>query len=85
MGALHRLDFRNLDIAPNSVDLVFSDPPFGVGYQNPYTHEKHEVLIGDGAPFDYGELARHSYTMLKNDRALLLFTGWSTCPTLLSD
>jgi DNA modification methylase len=77
---LHQADFRDLDIEEESADLVFTDPPFGVGYQNPYTKTKHEVLVGDDAPFDYGELAKVSYRLLKPNNALFLFTGWSTYP-----
>jgi site-specific DNA-methyltransferase (adenine-specific) len=77
---LHHLDFRSLAVGSNIADLVLVDPPFGVAYQNPYTHEKHEVLEGDEKPFDYGALAAVAYRLLKMDRAFYAFTGWSTYP-----
>jgi len=77
---LHQLDFRDLPVEASSADIVFVDPPFGVNYQNPYTHNKHEVLEGDEEEFDYSELARISYRLLKMNRAAFFFTGWSTYP-----
>lgn len=77
---IHHTDFRDLEAEDASADLVFIDPPYGVSYQNPYTHSKHAVLKGDETLFDYGELARVAYRLLKPNRATLFFTGWSTYP-----
>lgn len=74
---LFRGDYRDLSIDPESVSLVFCDPPYGVGYQNQYTKNKHEVLKGDAEAFDYGELARFSHQILKPNSPILLFTSWS--------
>ena len=31
----------------NSVDLILTDPPYGIGYQNNYTLNKHKKIIND--------------------------------------
>ena len=63
-----------------SVSLVLTDPPFGIGYQNNYTHEMHEVMAGDDDEFDYVDLARQSFRVLRDDCAFFAYTGWSEYP-----
>ncbi|TXH53887.1 MAG: site-specific DNA-methyltransferase [Desulfurellales bacterium] len=66
---------------PNeSVDLIITDPPFGVCYQNPYTSEKKAVLLGDASPFSYSDLGKECFRVLKSGCAAFWFTGWSTYP-----
>lgn len=67
-------------IPDESVDLVLTDPPFGINYQNPYTHKKHNVLVGDEQNFSYTELAQESFRILKLNTAIFCFTGWSEYP-----
>ncbi|HEV8648985.1 MAG TPA: site-specific DNA-methyltransferase [Actinomycetes bacterium] len=75
-------DYRDLlaGLASESVDAVITDPPFGIGYVNHYTHTRHASVIGDDAPFSYAELARHAYRVLKPDTAFLAFTDWQSYP-----
>jgi len=77
---LHQIDYRELEAEAESADLVFCDPPYGVRYQNPYTHTKHEILEGDEDSVDYGEIAQVGYRLLKQNTAIFLFTGWSVYP-----
>jgi site-specific DNA-methyltransferase (adenine-specific) len=63
-----------------SIDVVITDPPFGINYQNTSTAKKHEVLAGDGSNFSYLPLAKEAYRVLKPDTAILCFTGWSEYP-----
>lgn len=61
-----------------SVDLVVSDPPYGVDYQNNYTKQKHDKIANDAGEFSYGDLSKQLYRVLRNNCAIFLFTGWST-------
>lgn len=79
---IHLADYKELllTIQDESVDLLLSDPPYGVNYQNNYTKQKHRKILNDTSNFSYGELAEQAYRVLKPNSALLLFTGWSTYP-----
>lgn len=59
-------------------DLFLCDPPFGINYQNNYTHELHDKLSGDSQLFSYNKWAAEAYRLLKNGTVLLAYTGWST-------
>jgi len=61
-------------------DLFLSDPPFGINYQNNYTHDIHDKLHGDGEQFSYSQWAKEAYRLMKNDAPLFAFTGWSEYP-----
>lgn len=69
----------------DSVDLLLTDPPYGVNYQNPYTSKKHEVLDGDSDDFSYEDLASEAYRVLKLNSAAVAFTGWSVYPAHFVD
>jgi site-specific DNA-methyltransferase (adenine-specific) len=64
-----------------SVGLLLSDPPFGIGYQNNYTHDMHDVMVGDAEKFSYQTLAEESFRVLRDNSAILVYTGWSEYPT----
>lgn len=76
---IHCCDYLELfrEIPDNTVSLVLTDPPFGVEYQNNYTHEMHEVLAGDVNSFSYSDLGRQSWRVLKDNTAIFAYTGWS--------
>ena len=59
------------------VALVLTDPPFGVNYQNNYTHSKHKKIHGDDAVVSYEKWGRLAFRLLRNNAALFAFTGWS--------
>jgi len=63
-----------------SIDLVVTDPPFGINYQNNYTSNKHAKIEGDESFFSYEILARECFRVLKDDTAIFCFTGWSEYP-----
>lgn len=67
-------------IEDSSVDLILTDPPFGINYQNNYTHKKHKKIVGDESFFSYQLLAKESYRILKPNTACFIFTGWSEYP-----
>ena len=62
------------------VNLCLTDPPFGINYQNNYTHQLHDKISGDCGTSSYSEWAKHIYSMMKNNTAMFAFTGWSEYP-----
>lgn len=76
------MDYKELlaKIPDNSVALVVSDPPYGINYNNPYTHKMHDKIENDAVHFDYTEFAKESYRILKPDSAFFVFTCWSEYP-----
>jgi len=82
INKVHNLDYLELlsQIPDNSVDLVLSDPPYGINYRNNYSHVRHGKIIGDSSHFSYELLAKEAYRVLKPDTALFLFTCWSEYP-----
>lgn len=73
------LDFLR-DIPDESVDLILTDPPFGVSYQNNYTGKKFDMIAGDEQEFSYLPLALEAMRVLKDGSAFFVYTGWSTYP-----
>lgn len=80
--SIHCCDYLDLlkQIPSNSVDLVLTDPSFGINYVNNYTHNKHSVLKGDESKFSYLELGKEAFRILKDNTAIFAFTGWSEYP-----
>lgn len=67
-------------LTKNSVDCIITDPPYGINYQNNYTHNVKNKLIGDIEEFSYTKLAKESWRLLKENTAIFAYTGWSTYP-----
>ena len=67
-----------------SIDLVLTDPPFGVNYQSMYRTSEHsrqkEKIVNDDRDFGYAELANEAWRLLKPGSAFFAFTGWSRYP-----
>lgn len=67
-------------ISDESVHVVITDPPYGINYQNHYTHKKHKKINNDTEPFSYDLLGQEAFRILMNNSALFAFTGWSVYP-----
>lgn len=82
INQVQQCDYLDLlsKIESESVDVVISDPPYGINYQNNYTSKIHDKIEGDSSFFSYEELAKECYRVLKPNSALFLFTGWSEYP-----
>lgn len=68
-----------------SVDCVLTDPPFGIDYQNNYTHDPHHKLAGDSGPFSYKPFAEQCFRLQKDGTAFFGYTGWSEYPSHFGD
>ncbi len=66
-------------IPDETVDLVLTDPPYGISYQNQFTNHRHAVLKGDsGIPYE--EFAKECYRILKGDTHAYFFTRFDCYP-----
>ncbi len=65
-----------------SVDLILTDPPYGVNHQNRFTTTRppQAVLAGDDGSVDYEVLASLIKAKLRPDGAYIVFTGWARYP-----
>lgn len=63
----------------NSVNLIFTDPPYGINYQNNYTLKQHEKIVGDDG-IDYQKFSDESYRILKDNSCGYVFTRFDTYP-----
>lgn len=80
---VRKCDYLELlqEIPDASVDLVLTDPPFGIGYQiHNITKTKHRTIQNDNIAFSYESLAKEANRILKPTGAFLSFTGWSVYP-----
>lgn len=83
INQIHHMDYLDLltSLPDNSVDLVLTDPPYGMAYVNNNTKNKHKMLAGDGDEFPYDKLAQEAFRILKDDTAIYAFTHWSRFPS----
>ena len=62
-----------------SVDMILTDPPYGVSYRNGFTRRPYPVLSGDKG-MDYARLAGESYRILKKNAHAYFFTRFDRYP-----
>ena len=76
--------FELLERLPDAAaDLILTDPPYGIGYQNQFTQTPHPEIIGDGieeCDFDYEHMARECYRILKPNSHAYFFTRYDRYP-----
>lgn len=56
-----------------SIDLILTDPPYGIDYQNNYTKERHEKITGDKG-INYKKFASECFRILKSNTHAYFFT-----------
>ena len=66
-------------IPDGSVSLILTDPPYGISYQNCYSHKKHPKLEGDSG-IDYERFASESYRILQENAQAYFFTRFDCYP-----
>lgn len=62
-----------------SVNMVLTDPPYGISYQSNWSEVKTAPIAGDHQ-FNPGILLDEIVRVLKNDSAAFLFTRWDVYP-----
>ncbi|NFF75969.1 DNA-methyltransferase [Clostridium sporogenes] len=70
------------NINEESIDLILTDPPYGVNYQNNYTLHKHKKIKGDKnlSDIDYKLFVKEIFRVLKNNSHAYLFTRFDVYP-----
>lgn len=62
-----------------AVDMILTDPPYGIAYENQYTQKRHGLLQGDTG-IDYERFARESYRILAENAHAYFFTRFDCYP-----
>jgi site-specific DNA-methyltransferase (adenine-specific) len=63
-------------IANNSVDLVVTDPPYGMSFQSNYRKVKHKSIQNDGNLDWLGEWVKELKRVCKDEAHLYIFCSW---------
>ena len=66
-----------------SMDLVLTDPPYGISYQSSWTSDKSKPISSDWN-FQIAPLMTEISRVLKPDRAAYIFTRWDVYPIWVS-
>ncbi len=67
------------ELPDGAISLIWTDPPYGIRYQNQFAASPHPVLEGD-AGIDYERFARESYRILAPDSHAYFFTRFDCYP-----
>lgn len=60
-------------MADKSIDLVLTDPPYGMDYQSSWRTDKYDKIEGDSDLFWFPDFAREAYRLLKDDSHIYIF------------
>lgn len=73
-------DSRELikQIPSESINIIASDPPYGVSYQSGLRKDKFDVIAGD-AEADF-EILKEFHRVLKDNSACYIYTSWHVYP-----
>jgi len=77
------------EIATSSIDLILTDPPYGIDVDNAHTYGRMTVTDtrfedGDHETFDLiDKILKEMFRVLKDDRHMYLFCGIDKVPTIL--
>ena len=64
------------EIPDESVDLVLTDPPYGMGFQSNYRAKKYSKIENDTCLDWVNKLVQECWRVLKPNSALYLFCSW---------
>lgn len=81
LNTVYNMDaFELMDKLPDSfVQLILTDPPYGINYQNHFTQERLPPLLGDQG-IDYSAFAQQCYRVLQNNSHAYFFTRYDKYP-----
>jgi len=81
INQVYRMDCLELmeQIPDGTVSMILTDPPYGISYQNQFTHQRHLILEGDGG-IPYERFAKESYRILKENTHAYFFTRYDCYP-----
>lgn len=78
---LYQMDYREfLRQLPDGVaGLILTDPPYGIHYQNQFSHKQHRHIEGDDG-IDYATFAFECYRVLQDNAHAYIFTRFDQYP-----
>ena len=81
LNKIFQMDCMELlpQIPDDFVSLILTDQPYGIAYQNQYTHRRHPLLAGDDG-IDYERFAHECYRILKKNSHAYFFTRFDRYP-----
>lgn len=62
-----------------SVDMILTDPPYGINYKNQFTQHEHNPILGDEG-IDYERFSSECYRILRNNSHAYFFTRFDKYP-----
>lgn len=76
IDAIYNMDCARLmsKIQSKAVDLIITDPPYGICYRSKNRHLSRQTVAGDDAPYIWW--LKEADRILKDDGSLLCFTRW---------
>lgn len=66
----------NKSIQSESIDLILTDPPYGMEFQSGYRKEKHDKIANDDNLDWLPDWLKDQYRILKNDSHAYIFCSW---------
>jgi len=63
-------------IPDKSIDMILTDPPYGMDFQSNYRKELHNKIIGDSNLDWIGEFVEQSYRVSKDNTAHYIFCSF---------
>ena len=63
-------------LADGSIDLVLTDPPYGMEYQSNFRKEKHKIIEGDGSTDAFADSVEALLPKMKVNAHVLAFVNW---------
>lgn len=63
-----------------SINLVVTDPPYGISFRSNYRTKKFDMMFGDNNLEWVGPSINEIYRVLKNNSAFFCFTRWDVYP-----
>ena len=63
-------------IPDNSIDLIVTDPPYGINFISNYRKEKYNSIYNDKSLCWLDDYVAEIYRILKNNTAVYCFCSW---------
>lgn len=78
---IYQMDYRELlkQLPDGAAGLILTDPPYGIRYQNQFSHTPHKPIKGDEG-IDYAGFAAECYRVLQNNAHAYFFTRFDQYP-----
>ncbi len=76
---IYHADCREVLPTLPKVDLVLTDPPYGMSFQSGYRHQKHDRITGD----DFLDIKMIEYVISFGQIASYIFCRWQRIPDVI--